>query len=78
MPSANEFLIALLRILCFKCTYCIKISRLGAFLELVLLRSPGLSTVPHLIDNTVPKADLQCLRCGCVCCRAIISDMGQD
>lgn len=77
MPSANEFLVALLGIQYFTSTYCLKIPRLGALLELVLLSSPGLPTITHFIYNIVPKTDLECLRCGYVCCRVIISDTGQ-
>jgi len=77
MPSADEFLVALLGILCFTTTYCLKISKLRALLELVLLTGPGLPTITHFFDSIIPKTDLECFKCGCVCCRVIISDMGQ-
>lgn len=46
MPSVNEFVVALLGIFYFTSTHCLKISRLRALLELVLLSSPGPPTWP--------------------------------
>lgn len=51
MPSANEFLDALLGKLHFTSTNCLKVSRLGAFLELVLFSSLVLPTLTHFIGN---------------------------
>lgn len=67
MPSANEFQVALLGILYFTRTYCLKVSRLGALLELVLLSSSGLPSITHFINSIIPRTDLECLRCGYVC-----------
>lgn len=73
MPSANEFLDAPLGILYFTSTLCLKITRLGVLLDLILLSSTCLGTVTHFIDNIIPRTDLKCLRC----CRVIILDTRQ-